>query len=82
MFVLYITLLLTFLITVELKLPTLCLTRPQKSRRYAALTNHQKLRLLSTFDEKSFAKDQRKNEANDEEKERKTLFSVNEYAMP
>ena len=42
--------------TVELKLPTLRPTQAQKSRGYAALTNHLKPRLMSTFDEKSLAK--------------------------
>ena len=63
---------LTSLNTVELILPTLRLTQPQKSRGYAALTNHLKLRLLSTFDEKSLAKDRLKNEANDGKQMRET----------
>ena len=55
---------LTSLNTVELILLTPRLTQPQKSRGYVALTNHLKLRLLSTFDEKSLAKDRLYNEAN------------------
>ena len=51
--------------TVELKLQTPHLTKLQKSRGYAALTNHVKQRLLSIFDEKSIAKDRLENEAND-----------------
>ena len=74
---------LTSLNTVELTLPTLRLTQPQKSKGYAALTNHLKLRLLSTFDEKLLAKDRLRNEENDgkqkrEERsqaERSNLFS-------
>ena len=65
MFILQITFLLTSLNTVEIILPTLRLTQTQKSRGYAALTNHLKLRLLSTFDEKSLAIDKLKNEVND-----------------
>ena len=42
--------------TVELQLPTLRLTQPQKSTGYAAVTNRLKLRLLSTLEEKSLAK--------------------------
>ena len=74
---------LTSLNTVELILPTLRLTQPQKSRGYAAFPNHLKLRLLSTFDEKLFAMDRLKNEANDgkqkrevgSQAERSNLFS-------
>ena len=80
---------LTSLKTVELTLPNLRLTQPQKSKGYAALTNHLKLRLLSTFDGKLLAKDRLRNEANDgkqkrEERsqaERSNLFPVNHYAM-
>ena len=61
---------LTSLNTVELILPTLHLTQPQKSRGYAALSNHLKLRLLSAFDQKSLAKDRLKNEANDGKEKR------------
>ena len=74
---------LTSLNTDELILPTLRLTQPQKSRGYAALTNHLKLRLLSTSDEKSLAMNRLKNEANDgkqkrevrSQAERSNLFS-------
>ena len=69
--------------TVELKQTTLRLTQPQKSKGYAALTNHLKQRLLSLFDEKSLARDRLKNEANDgkqkrevrSQAERSNLFS-------
>ena len=75
MFTLYITFVLNSLNTAELILPTLRLTQPQQSRGYAALTNHLKLRLLSTFD-KSLAKKRLKIEANDGKKKAEShLFS-------
>ena len=80
---------LTSVNTVEMILPTLRLTQPQKSRGYAALTNHLKLILLSAFDEKSLAENRLKNEVNDGKKkkevrsqaDRSNLFPVNHYAM-
>ena len=73
MFLLYITFVLTSPTTVQLILPTLRLTQPQKSRGYAALTNHLKVRLLSTFNEKSLVKDRLKNEASDGKQKRELI---------
>ena len=73
MFLLYITFVLTSPTTVQLILPTLRLTQPQKSRGYAALTNHLKVRLLSTFNEKSFVKDRLKNETSDGKQKRELI---------
>ena len=58
------------MITVEVKLPTLCLTQPQKSKCYAALINHLKQMLQSLIDEKSLGKDRLKNEANEGKQKR------------
>ena len=70
MFVLSITFLLSSLKTVELKLPTLRLAQPPKSKGYAALTNHPKQRSLSLFDKKSLDEDRLKNEAIDGKQKR------------